>query len=172
MWKSSKFRFVESIIGGEEMASIIDIKSIVNDPKTLKVVGTVGVNGNPHTAVKQSLHINEEGNIEYIELLESSESYKNITGSIWFDKKVSVLVYGENKENYEILGTVDHILVAGRDYEAAYTKALEEKGYDIAAVITIIPEQVDNKSPKDKFEEQENTRLFYKHLDRLSKNNY
>ena len=152
------------------MASIEEIKSIVNDPNTLKVVGTVGVNGNPHIAVKQTLHINEDGNLEYIELLESSESYKNITGSIWFDKKVSVLVYGENRESYEVTGKVDRILVAGRDYEAAYTKILDEKGYDIAAVITIIPEKVDNKSPKDKFEEQEKERLFYKHLDRLGSN--
>lgn len=151
------------------MASINDIREIVNSPKSVKVVGTVGADSIPHTAVKQTLHINEEGNIEYVELFESSLSYKNITGSIWFDKKVSVLVYGENKESYEIIGKVDHILVAGREYEAVYAKILEEKGYDIAAVITIIPERVENQSPKDKFEEQENTRLFYKHLDRLSK---
>lgn len=152
------------------MATMEEIKSIVNDPNSIKVVGTVDIKGNPHTAVKQSLHINEDGNIEYIELLESSESYKNITGSIWFDKKVSVLVYGDNRVSYEITGRVDRILVAGEDYQAAYTKLLDEKGYDIAAVIIIIPEKVDNKSPKDKFEEQEKERLFYKHLDRLSTN--
>lgn len=151
------------------MASINDIRNIVNDPKSLKVVGTVGADGIPHMAVKQTLHINEEGTIEYVELFEASLSYKNITGSIWFDKKVSVLVYGENKENYEIIGKLDRILVAGREYEAVYKRILEEKGYDIAAVVTIIPERIKNQSPKDRFEEQENTRLFYKHLDRLSK---
>ena len=46
------------------MANIQDIKHIINDPKTLKVLATVGIDGVPYTAVKQTLHVNEEGNIE------------------------------------------------------------------------------------------------------------
>ena len=147
------------------MANIDNIKSIINNPKTIKVLGTVGVDGVPHTAVKQSLHINEDGNIEYFELLESSVSYKNVTGSIWFDKKVSIVVIGENRESFEITGRVDRILIAGDRYEEAYKKALEEKGFDIAALIIIIPEKIDDKAAKKKFEEQDSTRIFYRHLE-------
>jgi hypothetical protein len=151
-----------------EMADLEKIKKIINDPGTSKIVGTVGVDGVPHTALKQTLHLNEDGNIEFVELLESSVSFKNITGSIWFDKKVSILVLGANRESYEITGKVDRILIAGRKFEEIYSKILQDKGFDIAAVVIIIPEKVDNKSAKDKFEEQESTRMFYKHLDRLS----
>lgn len=151
------------------MADINDIKQIINDPETVKIVGTVGVDGVPHTAVKQSLHINKEGKIEYVELFESSKSYRNITGSLWYNKKVSISILSKNNESFEIVGEIDRILIAGREYEKVYTKVLEQKGFDIAAVITIIPETVENSSPNEKFEEQEKTRLFFKHLDRLSK---
>jgi hypothetical protein len=77
-------------------------------------------------------------------------------------------VLGANRESYEITGKVDRILIAGRKFEEIYSKILQDKGFDIAAVVIIIPEKVDNKSAKDKFEEQESTRMFYKHLDRLS----
>ena len=50
-----------------------------------------------------------------------------------------------------------------------YTEILEQKGFDIAAIVTIVPEVVENQSPKEKFEEQEKTRPFFKHLDRLKK---
>lgn len=153
------------------MASIYDIKHIINDTKTVKVVGTVGIDGIPHTVVKQSLHVNEEGNIEYVELFESSKSYRNITGSLWYNKKVSILIYNGNNESYEIVGEPTKILVAGREYEKVYTKILEEKGFDIAAVITIVPNSIEVQSPKEKFLEQEKTKIFFKHLDRLSKDN-
>ncbi|HEY8805581.1 MAG TPA: hypothetical protein VIM42_10860 [Clostridium sp.] len=151
------------------MANINDIKHIINNPKTLKVLATVGIDGVPYTEVKQTLHVNEDGNIEYIELFESSQSYRNVTGSLWYDKKVSIAIYGENKESYAIVGIPEKINVSGRDYERTYTKILEEKGFDIAAIITIVPESLENQSPKEKFEEQEKTRPFFRHLDRLKK---
>jgi len=151
------------------MADINDIKQIINDPKTVKIIGTVGIEGAPHTAVKQSLHINDAGKLEYIELFESSKSYRNITGSLWYDKKVSISLIGENRESYTIFGSPDRILIAGREFEKVYTKTLEEKGYDIAAIITITPEIIERNDPKEKFEKQDSSRLFYKHLDRLKK---
>jgi len=153
------------------MGNINDIKQIINNPKTVKTVGTVGIDGVPHIAVKQTLHVNDEGKIQYIELFESSKSYRNITGSLWYAKKVSISLLSENKESYEIVGYPDQILISGREFEKAYTETLETKGYDIAAIITIIPESVENNSPNIKFAEQDKTRLFYKHLDRLSKDN-
>ena len=55
--------------------------------------------------------------LKYIELFESSQSYKNVTGSIRYDKKVSIAVYGENKESYAIIGKPQRINIAGREYE-------------------------------------------------------
>jgi len=151
------------------MTNIHDIKHIINNPRTLKVLATVDIDGVPYTAVKQTLHVNEDGNVEYVELFESSQSYRNATGSIWYDKKVSIAVYGENKESYTIIGKPQRINIAGREYEKVYTEFLEEKGFDIAAIITIVPEFIVNQSPEENFAEQEKTRPFFRHLDRLKK---
>lgn len=151
------------------MADINDIKEIINNPETLKVLATVGIDGVTHTSVKQSLHINEEGNIEYIELFESSQSYRNVTGSIWYDKKVSIAVYGKDKESYSIVGKPVKIHVAGRYFEKVYSEVLERLGFDTAAVVIIKPESVENQSPKEKFEEEDKNKPFFKHLDRIQK---
>jgi len=152
------------------MGNINDIKQVINNPKTVKTLGTVSIDGVPHTAVKQTLHVNDEGKLQYIELFESSKSYRNITGSLWYAKKVSISLLSENRESFEIVGYPDQILISGREFEKAYAETLETKGYDIAAIVTIVPESVENNSPDIKFNEQDKTRLFYKHLDRLSKN--
>lgn len=150
------------------MAQITDIAHIINAPKTIKIVGTVSIDGQPHTAAKQSLRLNSSGELEYVELLESSQSYRNITAAIWFNKKVSVTVFSETGECYEIIGRPDRILVAGREYEQAYIRYLDEKGYDIAAVVRIVPEKVNNLSSRQKQDEQNRSHLFYHHLDRLA----
>ncbi|MFL0195257.1 hypothetical protein ACJDU8_06705 [Clostridium sp. WILCCON 0269] len=151
------------------MANINDIKNIINNSETTKILATVGINGIPHTSVKQTIHINEEGNIEYVELFESSQSYRNITGSIWYDKKVSIAICGKNKESYTIIGRPVKILITGRYFEEIYSDILEKLGFDMAAVVIIEPESIENQSPRDKFEKQEKDKPFFKHLDRIKK---
>jgi hypothetical protein len=81
-----------------KMADLEKIKKIINDPGTFKIVGTVGVDGVPHTALKQTLHINEDGNIEFVELLESSVSFKNITGVSGLTKKFPYWCLGQTEK--------------------------------------------------------------------------
>ncbi|MDR0881673.1 MAG: hypothetical protein LBP55_03910 [Candidatus Adiutrix sp.] len=149
------------------MPAIEDIRDIINDPQTVKVVGTVSPAGQPHTAVKQSLTVNDQGELEYLELFESSESYRNITSGLWRDLPVSVTVLSARGEAYNITGRTRRILVAGRKYEERYREVLEKHGYDLAAVVTISPQAISDESPRRKFEEQERDRFFFKHLDRL-----
>ena len=149
------------------MINIDDIKDIINNPNTIKVVETVNVHGIPHAAIKQSLHVDDEGNVEYVELFESSKSYKNITRSLWYNKKVSILIYDGADKSYEIIGKPVKILVSGKKYEKIYTEILKKKGFDIAAVITVVPEDVENQGSQGKFSEQEKSKIFFKHLDRL-----
>ncbi len=66
-------------------------------------------------------------------------------------------------------GSVRRILIAGRKFEQVYRKLREEKGFDIAAVVTITPEEVEDLRPEKKFEEQERDHFFFKHLDRIAK---
>ncbi len=92
--------------------------------------------------------MDESGELQYAELFEASRSYRNVTASLWFDKKVSVLILGPNREAYEVRGSVRRILIAGRKFEQVYRKLREEKGFDIAAVVTITPEEVEDLRPE------------------------
>jgi hypothetical protein len=141
-------------------------RQLINNPSTIKIVATVDRDGRPHAAPKGTLRVLDDGLIEYAELLESSRSYKNITGSIWFERKVAVLVIAEDKSAFEITGRVDSITVAGAKFEEVYRNLSESKGFDVAAVITIIPEAVEDLNIKDKFAEQDKNHIFFTHLDR------
>ena len=146
------------------MASFKEIESLVNDPQSIKILVTVSADGIVHAVPKGTIHTDEAGNIEYAELFESSQSYRNITASLWFNKKAAILIIA-----YEVSGSIKTILVAGRKFEEAYKKIEAEKGFDIAAVIKIVPESVEDLNPRKKFAEQEETHFFYKHLDRIAK---
>jgi hypothetical protein len=143
------------------------LSHLINNPSTIKIIATVDGDGRPHAAPKGTLSALDDGVIEYAELLEASRSYKNITGSIWFGRKVAVLVIGEDRSAFEITGRVDSITVAGAKFEEVYRELSESKGFDVAAVITIIPEVVEDLNIKDKFAGQQENHFFFTHLDRI-----
>ena len=102
-----------------------ELKNLIENKNSIKVVSTQDKEGVINSAPKGSLQISADDELTYVEVLESSKSYSNVVYSIWFDKKVSVLVVGENKEAYLIHGHVKKILTCGREYEEYYRKYQE-----------------------------------------------
>jgi len=147
-----------------------ELRDLINNAQAVKVLVVLSETGIPLAELKESVFFNEDANIEYLELLEGSQSYKNFTRSLWYDKKVSFLISGENGLSFQIIGKPIKILVSGPLYEKKYIGLREELGdVDLAAVcITEIEEIIDNSFNK-KFEEQEKLKPIFKHLDRLAK---
>ncbi|MBN7773976.1 hypothetical protein [Clostridium aminobutyricum] len=147
-----------------------EISDLINDPNSIKIVSTVDREGVPHTVIKQSLYVAEDGRIKYLELLESSHTYKNFTSSLWYSHKVSVSVLGGNKFSYQIKGIPAKILISGPEFESNYKRIREKLGdVDLAAICVIEPVEVTDETFSVRYAEQENTRPYFKHLDRLSK---
>lgn len=144
------------------------VKDAASDAGSLKIVSALNGDGTIHSAPKGTLTVNAAGQLEYLEVLESSASYKNVVRSLWFDKKVTVLVIGSDRKAYEIVGTVRRILTAGRQYEDAYKTFLEKRGHGIAAVIQIDIESVSDMAVSNGMERQEREHFFFTHLDRLA----
>lgn len=141
---------------------------LINNRESIKVLATLDENGAPHTAVKQSLHINQEGQIVYLELLESSRTFKNITRSLWHDQYVSITVNGDDT-SYIIKGKPVRIHICGSLFEQHYTSVRERLGdVDLAAVCIIEPDEVGNQTYRERLEQQEERNPFFKHLDRLA----
>jgi len=144
------------------------VQDIVADSGSLKIVSTLNENGTIHSAPKGTLKVNASWQLEYIEVLESSSSYKNVVRSLWFDKKVTVLVIGTDKRSYEIIGNIKRILTAGRHFEDAYKAFLEKRGHGIAAVIQIDVESITDLDISKGIERQEREHFFFTHLDRFT----
>ncbi|HOV26381.1 MAG TPA: pyridoxamine 5'-phosphate oxidase family protein [Pseudobacteroides sp.] len=147
-----------------------EIKEIINHKDTVKVLVTLNEDGLPHAVVKQSIRFSDEGKIVYLELLESSKSYKNFTRSLWFNQKVVISISGKNGKSYQIKGTPEKILISGPIFEKYYINVREQLGdVDLAAVCIIDPEELKDESYAARFSEQESRQPIFKHLDRLAR---
>lgn len=154
------------------MATIIkeEIQQYINAEDTIKVVASIDKNGIPHVVFKGSIHVNEDGNLEFYEILESSKNNQNFVHSIWFDKKVAVSILTADRKSYEIVGKPVKSITAGREFEQVYVSLREKLGdIDLAAIWTIAPETVKEETFRVRLQEQEDKYPILKHLDRLYK---
>lgn len=152
------------------MAEIIseELKEYISAKDTLKVVASIDKNGIPHVVFKGSLYVNEEGNLEFYEVLESSRNNQNFVHSIWFDKKVAVNILTNHGKSYEIVGKPLKSVTAGKKFEKAYVFLREKLGdIDLAAIWTIEPEVVKEETFAVRVQEDEKKYPLLKHLDRL-----
>ena len=69
--------------------------SLLDDDATVKVLATVDGDGAPHAVVKRSLHAAADGRrILYLELLETSETNRNLVRAIWYGGSVAITLAG------------------------------------------------------------------------------
>ncbi len=147
-----------------------DVVNLLQNIDTIKVLATTNEQGEPHAVVKQSLHLDENGNIVFLELIESSKTNKNLTRSIWFHRKVAVTLVGKGGQSYQIKGTPIKCIVAGKVFEEQYSKIREKlDDADLAAIWIIKPEEVINETYSIRKADEETKHPYFKHLDRLVK---
>jgi hypothetical protein len=142
--------------------------SIINDPSTVKAVGTISKNGVPHVVYKGSVHVDEEGRLVLYELLESSRNGQNLLYSIWFDKKVAVSILDAEKNSYEIVGHPVRCITCGKEFEEVYKKLRTKLGdVELASIWIIEPEEIQNETFDIRKREEETAYPVICHLDRL-----
>ncbi len=146
------------------------IIKLINDEDTVKVLSTVDKDNIPHSTFKNFLNVDNNGNILYMELIESSMTNSNMVNSIWFKKKVSITVKSKDNESYQIKGIPVKAYISGHIFRKYYEIIREriEDG-DLSTVWIIEPEEVRNEtySYRKKSEEKKHPLLI--HLDRLAK---
>lgn len=147
-----------------------EIREAIADENSIKVIATIDRHGVPHVVAKGSISVNEDGQIKYFELLESSQTNKNVTYALWFDKIVAINIITKEKKSYQIKGIPRRSLVAGREYEEAYVAAQKRnKDNDLAAVYFIEPVEVIEESYPVRLKEENEKHPLYLHLDRIAK---
>lgn len=141
---------------------------LINDHNTIKILATVDEQGQPHAVTKQFMRVLDNGHLIYLELLESSRSYKNFTRSLWYDQQVSITIVGNQGETWQIHGKPEKIIISGPVFERYYKIVRNQLGdVDLAAVCIIEPVALVNESFFYQFEQQETRQPIFKHLDRL-----
>jgi predicted pyridoxine 5'-phosphate oxidase superfamily flavin-nucleotide-binding protein len=148
-----------------------ELKAIIADKETIKVLASVDLDGNPHVVAKGSIALTEDGKqIVYSELLEGSRTNKNLTAGIWFNKKVAINLISKDRVSYQIKGTPVKTLIAGKTFEKYYIQAEQRNPENnLAAVYYIDIEEIINESYPVRFKEEREKHPLYIHLDKLAK---
>jgi predicted pyridoxine 5'-phosphate oxidase superfamily flavin-nucleotide-binding protein len=147
-----------------------EVIRLLKDYESNKALATVDDQGNPHVVFKGSVTVLDDGSIAYAEVLESSQTNANLIYSLWFDKKVAVIVRGKDGISYQIKGKPVRYDYTSPLFKEFYLKARERKGPDseVAGVWIIAPESVRNETPAVRKAEEEKKHPFFRHLDRES----
>jgi predicted pyridoxine 5'-phosphate oxidase superfamily flavin-nucleotide-binding protein len=146
-----------------------ELIELLDDPASIKIVGTSDEDGTPHLVVKGSLTSLDGETLVFAEGFEGTQSNKNLVRSIWFDRKVSVNIT-RGLESYQIKGRPYKYLITGSTFRVMIDRARARRGpeADIAGVWVIVPEEVRNESPAVKAAEVLQKRgHFHRHLDLL-----
>lgn len=145
-----------------------ELKNIINDTETLKVIATVNRDGIPHVAYKGSIHV-EEDEIVFYDLIQSSQVNKNLVNSIWFDGKIAINILSKDKRSFLIIGKAVRSVTAGRNFEKIYVDLQEKKGreVDLSAIWYIEPISVREETYEKRREQEEEKYPYIRHLDRV-----
>jgi uncharacterized membrane protein YheB (UPF0754 family) len=147
-----------------------EIIALFSSDESTKVLATVNENGYPHAAAKPFIRVDDDGNLLYLELIESSRTQKNLVRSIWFDQKVSISVSGKDGQSWQIKGRPIKTLITGPVFLHYYRDVRKRLGdVDLSAVWVIEPEEVINENITVRHTEEEALHPLYRHLDRLAK---
>jgi hypothetical protein len=146
-----------------------EVIKLLAGKETVKVLATIDRNGMPHAVVKQSLHLGEDGNLVCLELLESSQTYKNLLRSIWFNRKVAISLTGKDGQSYQIKGKPVRNIISGPVFQKYYIGIRESLGdVDLAAVWIIEPEEIVNQTYQAREATEKAAHPYFTHLDRLA----
>lgn len=153
------------------MATKLDQKIIelFSNEDATKVLATINEYGYPHAAAKPFIRVDDDGNLLYLELIESSHTQKNLVRSIWFDQKVSISVSDRNGQSWQIKGKPVKSMITGPVFLHHYREVRRLLGdVDLSAVWIIEPEEVINENILIRHAEEEQAHPLFRHLDRLA----
>jgi hypothetical protein len=147
-----------------------ELKTLIADPSTLKVIASVDMEGRPHVTVKGSLDVTDDGSLRYLEFFENSRTNKNLLASLWYEKQVAVNIVAADKRSFQIKGRVVRSVIAGREFEKQYVLAqTRDPQNDLSSIYIIEADEVIEQTYRVRREEEAKKNPLYVHLDRLTK---
>ncbi|MFR6513521.1 MAG: hypothetical protein ACLUP8_05755 [Ruminococcus sp.] len=138
------------------------------EKNNIKIVSTISENGYPSIAFRNCLFANLEDEIILLEPVETSVNNRNLTYSIWFNKKVLIALW--NFEGYGLLAyaTIKRVIISGKEFEKYYELYLNDyRGTDLAAVWVMAVDNIVETGEKIEILQEQNRYSGIGHLDRF-----
>ena len=146
-----------------------ELKAILSDGSTIKVLASLKPDGNVHSAVKESIFADDNGGIVYLEYFEKSQTNINLVNSIWFDREISITAVTSDKRSFFIKGRPYRTRVFGKEYEKFYREAeANDSENDLAAVYYIEPTEIYEQTFSVQRSEHKAKYPLYVHLDKFA----
>lgn len=145
-----------------------DIKNILNDYGTKKVIATVNEEGVVHVTFKDMIFISSNDTIILLEILERSITNQNLVYSIWFNKTVAINFLSRNGRSFHVQALPKRAIVSGKEFEKYYQMVQKQMGdVDLSTVWLLEIFEVKEKTLIKQIEEHKNKYPIINHLDRL-----
>ena len=136
----------------------------VKDRSVSKVIATLDEDGAPYAVVSRFLQVGENGTLVHLELLEKSETNRNLLRSLWYEKKIAI--------------SVGDLVIKGRPVKAHISGPVFRHYYeqvrsviadaDLSTVWLIEPEEIIDETYAIRKRQEEEQFPFSVHLDRLT----
>lgn len=151
-----------------------EIKQAIADKDSVKVIATVSKEGIVHVTAKGSVTVDEDGRIKFLELLEKSQTQKNLVYALWFNKQVAINIITKDKKSYQIKGVPYKAITGSHVFQEAYIEVQKHLGddVDLSAIWLIDVEEVQEETFWAKREELEKEYPYELHIDRLAKEEF
>jgi len=147
----------------------VDLREILAAPSVTGTIATLDESGAPHAMPSPFLHLDSDGYLVHLELLETSASHRNLLRSIWFERPVSISIATSDGRVAVVSGRVHKAHVSGPLFSHYYREARSRLGdADLAAVWLIEPLHVRDESYALRKAVEEELHPFFRHLDRLA----
>lgn len=151
-----------------------EVKQAVLDKDSVKVIATISKEGIVHVTAKDSITVDENGRIKFLELLEKSQTQKNLVYALWFNKQVAINIITKDKKSYQIKGIPYKAVTGSHVFQEAYTDVQNHLGEDVdlSAIWLIDVDEVQEETFWAKREELEKEYPYELHIDRLVKEEF
>lgn len=145
-----------------------DIIALLDDETTIKILATVSADGAPHATEQPSLH-HSGGAIHYLELLETSETNRNLVHNIWFGGAVAIALIGSNGCRFQIKGRPVKLHITGTLFLSHYERLREtHPDTGLAGVWVIEADEIIDEDFALKKTREEALHPDFVHLDRIA----
>ncbi|MDD6070000.1 MAG: pyridoxamine 5'-phosphate oxidase family protein [Clostridiales bacterium] len=144
-----------------------EIRDIIANPNTIKVLATKDKNGTVHAVFKDNIYVTDDGNLIVYEIMESSQTNRNLTYSLWFNQHLAITIKDEKGNSWQIKGIPYKDHSTGKFFEKKYTELLDiDSELDISGIWEIIPDEIRLETLKPRLYEERRKYPILGHLDR------